>query len=75
MPGAKNQSIQSVVRRPVVRVSFTELRANWRCAASLADHEGMHGTADRLRADVAVFETLVHGHDTDNPVYFTIEVI
>lgn len=32
------------------------MRANWLCAASLADKEQMHGTADRLRYDVHVLD-------------------
>ena len=36
---------------PVITTSKLEMTAVLRCAASLADHEGMHNTADRLRAD------------------------
>jgi hypothetical protein len=42
-------------------VSKGELMANWQCAASLAEKEGMSGTASRLRADVAVMERLKAG--------------
>ena len=36
---------------PVLETSILEMTAVLNCAASLADKEGMHGTADRLRND------------------------
>ena len=36
---------------PVITTSLLEMTAVLRCAASLADHEGMHHTAQRLRND------------------------
>lgn len=42
----------------VVCVSKGEIVANWRCAAKLAEKEGMHGTAERLRNDANFLETL-----------------
>lgn len=56
----KYQSISKVREIPaeegqrpitVITVSKTELVANWRCAAKLAELEGMHGVAERLRTD------------------------
>ena len=36
---------------PVITTSILEMTAVLTCAASLADKEGMHNTADRLRND------------------------
>jgi hypothetical protein len=51
----------------VLSISIGEMRANWLCAASLADREGMHGVAERLRNDVKVIERL----KADDIVRFT----
>lgn len=45
----------------VVCISKGEIVANWRCAASLADRERMHGTAERLRNDANFLESLKEG--------------
>lgn len=45
----------------VLSVPLVELRANWRCAATLAESEGMPEMAKRLRNDVTLFERLQSG--------------
>ncbi len=45
----------------VLSISISEMRANWLCAASLADRDGMHGVGERLRNDVKVIERLKSG--------------
>jgi hypothetical protein len=51
---------------PVVETSILEMQAVLNCAASLADKEGMHGTADRLRNDA---ERVLFLYDqTDGPL-------
>jgi hypothetical protein len=51
---------------PVLVTSRIEMTAVLRCAATLADKEGMHGTADRLRNDANTVQDLhdEHGHLT-----------
>jgi hypothetical protein len=63
---AKHQSIREIRKTAdgaEVEVGIKELTANWRCAASLADKEGMHGTADRLRHDADTFDLLAKSGD------------
>lgn len=58
---ARHQSIQEVTTKTVVKVSMMEILAVWRCAASLANREGMTGTAERLNNDADRFEELGSG--------------
>jgi hypothetical protein len=48
---------------PLLETSILEMTAVLRCAASLADKEGMHGTADRLRNDADRVQFLHEQHD------------
>lgn len=59
---AGHQAIHSVITEPVIHVSRTEILSVFRCAASLADHERMHGTADRLRHDADLIDRLTDQH-------------
>lgn len=43
---------------PVIITSLLEMTAVLRCAASLADHEGMRHTAQRLRNDANTVEAV-----------------
>ena len=55
----------------VLTTSILEMTAVLNCAASLADKEGMHGTADRLRNDAAAVQRV---HDThDGPTVIIIQ--
>lgn len=48
---ADHQWLHDDLGHGVVRSSLLEMTAVLRCAASLADKEGMHHTANRLRHD------------------------
>jgi len=47
---------------PVISTSLLEMTAVLRCAASLADHEGMHHTAQRLRNDADSVDYVYREH-------------
>ena len=47
---------------PIITTSKLEMTAVLRCAATLADHEGMHHTAERLRNDANRIDALSTEH-------------
>lgn len=47
-----HQSVSGIRSETVVAISWQEFQANWRCAARLAEIEGLPGVAERLRYDV-----------------------